>query len=82
MKRAILPSHHVEAVLLEGGAEDGGVGLHVLQGGVVGGLHLYGGRHLHGLGHALEQAQLHHPDVLLLPQDTHTSGTRGQTAGR
>lgn len=70
-------SYHVEAVLLERRAEDGGVGLHILQGGVVGGLHLHGGGHLHGLRHSLEETEVKHADVLQLPQDPHTSGEEG-----
>ncbi len=67
-----LQSHHVEAVLLEGGAEDGGVRIRALQRWVVRGLHLNGWCGMHGLGYSLKQTQLHHTDVLLFAQDPHT----------
>jgi len=67
-------AHHVEAVLLERGADDGRVLLHVVQGRVHGGLHLRGGSHVGGLRDPLEQAELDHADVLQLPEDPHTPG--------
>lgn len=70
-------SHHVEAVLLKRRAKYRRVRLHILQGGVVGCLHFYCGRHLHGLCDTLEKAQLDHTNVLQFPKNPHASGEQG-----
>lgn len=72
LKQKIQLSHQIEAVLLERSAEDGRIRLYILQGGVIGGFHLYGGSHIHALCNPLEQAQLNHSNILLLPKDSHT----------
>lgn len=66
-------SHQIEAILFKSCAEDRRVRLQVLQGWVVGCFHFNRGRHFHGGGDALKEAQLDHTDVLQLPQDPDTS---------
>lgn len=70
-------SYHVEAVLLKCCAKYSRVRLHILQSGVVGCLHFYCRRHLHGLCNTLEKAQLDRTNVLQFPKNPHASGQQG-----
>ena len=81
-RRLLFLSYHIEAVLLEGSAEDRGVGLCTLEGRVIWGLHLDGGSCFGCPGDPLKEAKLHYTDVFLLAQDTNTSKKEARAQGQ